>query len=144
MPSRPERPRVVELFAAPLLGVLGLAEVLVPFESRSGSGSEVACASAVAVVAVSLLWCRRRPGLPAVVFAAAWLAVLVLTGSFFVLFYGHLLTLLVFLFMTVRYGEGRVPLLGGGIVAGFFLGLDVFSSQLRSPGELSPTGRWGS
>ena len=46
------RPRAVELLAAPLLGALGVAEVVVPFESRTGTGSVPACVAAVVVVAV--------------------------------------------------------------------------------------------
>jgi len=130
------RPRPVELVAAPLLGALGVAEVLVPFGSRAGTGSEAACTAAVLVVAVALLWCRRAPEVPAVVFALAWPLALLPTGSFFILFYGHLMTMVLFLFMAVRYGPGRVAWLGVGIVVGFFLGLDVFSAQMREPGEL--------
>jgi len=130
------RPRAVELLAAPLLGVLGVAEVVVPFGSRTGSGSVPACVAAVVAVAVSLLWCRRVPWVPLPVFAVAWLLALVPTGSVFVLFYGGLATVLLVLFMCLRYGEGRVPALGAGVVAGFFLAIDVFSSQMRSPGEL--------
>jgi signal transduction histidine kinase len=130
------RPRAVELLAASVLGVLGVAEVVVPFASRTGAGSEAACAGAVAVTAVSFLWCRRRPWLPPVVFAAAWLLVLASTGSLFILFYGHLVALMVLLFMSVRFGEEPVPLLGLGVTVGFFLGLDIFSEEMRSPGEL--------
>ncbi|QZY29549.1 sensor histidine kinase [Nocardioides coralli] len=130
------RPRLVELVAAGLLGVLGVGEVLVPFGSRVGSGSEVASAAAAAVVAVSLLWCRRVPWLPAVVFAVAWPLALLPTGSVFILFYGQLAPLLVVLFLTVRYGEGRVPALGAGVVVASFVAIDVFSTEMRSPGEL--------
>lgn len=130
------RPRAIEQLGAVALGVLGVAEVLVPFGSRAGSGSEPVCAAAVTVVAVSLLWCRRAPQVPVVVFAIAWALALVLTGSIFILFYGHLMTMTLFLFMAVRYGRGRVPWLGVGVVGGFFLGLDVFSEQMRQPGEL--------
>ncbi len=130
------RPRAVELLAASVLGVLGVAEVVVPFTSRAGAGSEAACAGAVAATAVSLLWCRRRPWLPPVVFAAAWLLVLVSTGSVFILFYGHLATLMMLLFMSVRYGERHAPLLGLGVTVAFFLGIDIFSDEMRSPGEL--------
>ena len=131
------RPRVVELAATLLIGGVGLAEVLVPFESRVGSGSETTSAVAVAVVAVSLLWCRRRPWLPAVAFAAAWLGALVLSGSMFVLFYGQLLPILIFLFMALRYGREWVPWLGAGTVVVFFLGLDLFSEEMRSPAEIA-------
>ena len=130
------RPRAVELLAAPVLGVLGVAEVVVPFTSRAGAGSETACAAAVAVTAVSMLWCRRRPWLPTLVFAASWLLVLAFTGSIFILFYGQLAALLLLLFMSVRYGEGHAPLLGLGVTLGFFLGIDIFSEEMRSPGEL--------
>ena len=136
MEIRPGRPRVVELVAAPLLGGLGLAELLVPFGSRTGSGSEAACATAMAVVALSLLWCRRRPQVPALVFAVAWLLVVLLTGSMFILFYGQLMVIVLFLFMTVRYGAGRVPWLGVGLVAAFFVGIAVLNPEMRSPAEL--------
>ena len=130
------RPRLVELAAAPLLGGLGVAEVLVPFGSRAGSGSETACAIAVVVVAVSVLWCRRRPLVPLSVFGIAWAVVALLTGSMFILFFGQLLTVLVLLFIAVRYGEGRTPPAAVVVVAGFFLTLDVLSEEMRSPGEL--------
>lgn len=130
------RPRVVELLAAPLLGALGVAEVVVPLGSRTGSGSVPACVGAVVAVAVALLWCRRVPWVPLVAFAGAWLLALIPTGSVFVLFYGGLSTILLVLFMCVRYGEGRVPVLGVGGTVGFFLAIDVFSPEMRSPGEL--------
>jgi signal transduction histidine kinase len=130
------RPRAIELLAAVVLGTLGVAEVLVPFGSRAGSGSEPVCAAAVALVALSLVWCRRVPQVPVVVFAVVWLLALVPTGSIFILFYGHLMTMTLFLFMAVRHGQGRVPWLGIGVVGAFFVGLDVFSEQMRAPGEL--------
>jgi len=133
---RPGRPRAVELAAAPLIGALGVAEVLVPFGSRAGSGSEVGCAIAVVIVAVSTLWCRRRPLVPLGTFGAAWALAAAASGSVFILFYGQLVTVLVLLFMAVRFGEGRVPALGAGLVAGFFLAVDILSSTMRSPGEL--------
>jgi signal transduction histidine kinase len=119
-----------------LLGALGVAEVLVPFGSRAGSGSDLGCSLAVVAVAVSLLWCRRAPWFPAVVFAVAWISALLASGSIYILFYGHLAPLLVVLFLCLRFGEGRVPALGAGVVVGFFLAIDVFSTQMRSPGEL--------
>ncbi len=131
------RPRAIELLGAVVLGMLGVAEVLVPFGSRAGSGSEPVCAAAVTVVAVSLLLCRRAPQVPVVVFAVAWLLALAATGSIFILFYGHLMMMTLFLFMAVRYGRGRVPWLGVGVVGGFLLGLDVLSEQMRQPGELA-------
>ncbi len=136
MEARPGRPRAVELVAAPLLGALGAAELLVPFGSRVGSGSEIGCAVALVVVACSVLWCRRRPLVPVVTFGVSWAMAALVTGSIYILFYGQLVTLLVLLFMAVRFGEGRVPALGAGLVAGFFLAVDVLSSTMRSPGEL--------
>jgi len=132
----PGRPRLVELLAAALFGILGVAEVLAPFGSRAGSGSEVGSAAAVTLVALSLLWCRRAPWLPAVVFALAWLLALLLSGSIFILFYGQLMPRVLFVFMAVRYDAGRVPWLGVGVVVLFFLGLDVFSDEMREPAEL--------
>lgn len=127
----------MELIAAPLLGALGLAEVLVPFSSRVGSGSEAASVAAVTVVATSLLWVRRAPWVPTVVFAFAWLLVMVTSGSIFILFYGQFTTMLVFLYMGTRYGRGRTPVVAIAVVATFFVALAVFSDELRSPSELT-------
>ena len=128
-------PRAVELAAAPLLGALGVAELLVPFGSRAGSGSEVGCAIAVVVVAVSTLWCRRQPLVPLVTFGAAWALAAMVSGSVFILFYGQLATVLVLLSWRCasgRDGSPRSAPAGGG----FFLAIDILSSTMRSPGEL--------
>jgi len=59
------------------------------------------------------------------------------SGSLFLLFYGHFTTMLLFLFMSTRYGRGRTPVVGLVVVASFFVALAVFSEEMRSPGELT-------
>ncbi len=130
------RPRVVELVAVALLGGLGAAEVLVPFGSRAGSGSAAVDAAAVTAVAASLWWVRRAPWLPLAVFATAWPTAVLVAGSVHLLFYGQLCTVLLVLFMCLRFGGGRVPVVAVATVAGFFLAVDVLVPEMRSPGEL--------
>lgn len=129
------RPRPVELLLAVSLGVAGVAEVVVPFESRQGSGSVAGTAGVTALVALALLWARREPLVPVVVLAVSW-AALELAGAAFITFYGGLLPLLAILFMAVRFGRGRTPAAGTALAAGFLLALDIREPSMRTPPEL--------
>jgi signal transduction histidine kinase len=129
------RPRPVELLLGVGLGIVGVAEVVVPFESRTGSGSVVWTAAVTALVGVALLWSRRQPLVPVVVIGISW-SVLELAGASFITFYGGFLPLLATLFMAVRFGRGRTPVAGSVLAFGFLVAIDVFEPSMRHPAEL--------
>jgi signal transduction histidine kinase len=118
------------------LSIVGSGEVLVPFSSRTGSGSAVWSTAGVLAVAVSLLWCRRRPLVPLAAFPLIQVTTHVLPGSTYLLFYGQFLPFLLTLFLAVRHvARRRLPwALATGAVT-LLLG-DLFVAELRDPGEL--------
>jgi signal transduction histidine kinase len=124
----------VELLLFALCAGLGTAEVLVPFTSREGHGSEPLAVAAVLMVAGCLLWCRRVPLLPVVAMPLVWGPVAL--GGTFVLFYGQMVPLQVATFMVARFGRGRAPLYGAAVVAAELLTIDLLVPYLQEPGEI--------
>jgi signal transduction histidine kinase len=132
--ARIGRPRRVEVVLALLCAGLGAAEVLVPFASRQGSGSEPLATVGVLCVAAGLLASRRRPLLSLLVVPLIW-GPMALIGTF-VLFYGQFVPLSMATFMVARFGAGRRPLVGAAVVAGCLLTIDLFVPTMQAPSEI--------
>ena len=128
-------PRTVDAMICVVVVASGLAEVLVPLESRQGDGNATLTSVQVVVLGAALWWRRTRP-LPAsaVVFGGIWL--LDLFGSAYVLFYGGLVPMVVATFSVARYGRGREPYVGGALAAATMLYADITIGLLQSVGEL--------
>ncbi len=112
----------------------GLAEVLVPLESRQGDGNATLTSIQVVILG-SALWWRRTYPLPsaAVVFGGVWL--LDLFGSSYLLFYGGLVPLVVATFSVARHGRGREPYVGAALCVAAMLYADLTIESLQSVGE---------
>jgi len=128
-------PRPLEVGLAALLGALGVAEVLVPFSSRQGSGSVAGALTGVCCVAVLMLQCRRRPLGVLVGFPVVWATIAVLAPTF-TLFYGQFLPFEVTVFLVARFGRGRIALAGAALAAACLLGVDLTVRELQEPGEI--------
>jgi signal transduction histidine kinase len=133
--------RTVDALICVVLLVAGLAEVLLPMDSRQGEGSVVVSTAQVVVVTVALWWRRSHP-LPTVVvvFAGIWLTDLLwltgVTGASYVLFYGQFVPMMVATFSVARYGRARQPYVGGAIAAATLLYADFFIEELQGAGEI--------
>ena len=128
-------PRPVELALAVLALVLGVAEVLVPFESRHGNGSAATTVAAVGVVSGALLWTRRQPLVAVLAMPLAW-GTAALVAPPYILFYGAFVPLQIAVFMGARFTRARGPLLTGLIAATSLLVVDLLVPSMRIPNEL--------
>ena len=128
-------PTRVEVALAAGVAVAGLAELLVPFSSRQGSGPQWSSSVAVCLVSLSLLWVRRVPLVPLVGFLVIE-ALGRLAGATYVLFYGQLVPFLIAVFFVARYQVGRLRWVGAGVAALVLLGIDLFIPELADPNEI--------
>ena len=128
-------PRPVELALATLVLVLGVAEVLVPFESRQGNGNEATTVAAVGVVSAALLWARRQPLVAVLAMPLVWGAA-TLVATPYILFYGAFVPLQIAVFMGARFSRGRGPLLTGLVTVTSLLAVDLLAPSMRVPNEL--------
>ena len=115
--------------------VLGVAEALVPFESRQGHGNEATTIAAVSVVSIALLWARRQPLVTVVAMPLAWGAA-ALVAAPYILFYGAFVPLQIAVFMAARFSRGRGPLLTALIAVTSLLAVDLLVPSMRMPNEL--------
>jgi signal transduction histidine kinase len=125
----------VELALGVLALVLGVAEALVPFESRQGDGHEGTTIAAVGVVSAALLWTRRQPLVAVLAMPLAWGAA-ALVAAPYILFYGAFVPLQIAVFMGARFSRGRGPLLTGLIAVASLLAVDLLVPSMRIPNEL--------
>lgn len=126
---------VVDGALAVVVGVLGLAEIWVPFPSVQGDGSRV-LTSVVVVALAGMLALRRRWPLPvAVGVLACWPVVFAIT-PLLVLFFGQFLPMTVAVFSVARYGRGREPWIGAAAAATSLLAIDLLVEVLQDPSEI--------
>jgi signal transduction histidine kinase len=125
----------VELALATLVLILGVAEALVPFESRQGIGNAATTVTAVGASAAALLWARRQPLVSVLAMPLAW-GVAALVAAPYVLFYGAFVPLQIAVFMGARFSRGRGPLLTGLVAVVSLLAVDLLVPSMRVPNEL--------
>lgn len=129
-------PHLFDAGLALALTAVGVAEVLVPFSSRQGDGSELVACVAVVVRGVGLAQRRARP-LASLLVVLATFPVFGLMGGTYVLFYGQAVMFGVALFSVARYGPPRHAVAGVAATAVTLLGADLTVSQLQEPNEIA-------
>ncbi|WP_240917254.1 sensor histidine kinase [Nocardioides sp. HDW12B] len=125
----------LDLALAVGLTAMGLLELWVPFESAQGGGSRTVGTLGVLVMTVPLAARRTAPLLTAAVVVPA-LPLLHAVGSLPVLFWGGFVPIVVATFSVARHGRGREPFVGGALVAGCLLVIDLTVPELQSPSEI--------
>ena len=125
-------PRLFDLGFALALTVVGLAEVLVPFNSRQGDGSELIACLGVAVRGLALTQRRTRP-LAAALVVLASLPLVAWAGGGYVLFYGQAVMIEVALYAVARYAPMRQAVVG--VACGAILLLGRGPDCSRAPGR---------
>ncbi len=129
------RRHLFDVGLAVVVGVVGLAEVWVPFSSVQGDGSAAATTVAVVLSALAVSQRRRHP-LPAqLVVLFSWFAVMAVSTTL-VTFFGQFVTMGIAVFSTARHGRGREPLVGAAAAALALLGVDLLVPELQTPGEI--------
>jgi signal transduction histidine kinase len=127
--------RLFDVCLAAVVTAVGLAELLLPFDSRQGSGSEILNAILIVLVGITLTQRRTFPLLAGVAVLWSWPIVFLIT-PLYVLFFGQFVPMAVAVFSMARHGRGRVPYLGAAAGAATLLYFDLFVSVLQAPGEI--------
>ncbi len=125
----------LDLALAVGLTVMGLLELWVPFESVQGDGSKVAGSIGVLLMTLPLVARRTAPVLATAVVVSA-LPLLHAAGALPVLFWGGFVPIVVATFSVARHGTGRQPFVGGAMVAGCLVLIDLTVTELQSPSEI--------
>ncbi|GAA4431930.1 histidine kinase [Georgenia halophila] len=128
-------PRLVDALVAAVVLLSGLAEIWVPFSSRTGDGHLVASTLQVAALAAAV-WFRRKRPLTAVAVGSVAMVAFHAADVVHLLFYGQLLPLVLLSFAVARYGEGKRAYLGGGLIAAVMIYADLTIPGLGGAGEL--------
>lgn len=115
--------------------VTGVAEVWVPFESRTGTGDPGWSTLQVLVMAGALLLRRGRP-LVATVLTCVAMAGFHAADVAYLLFNGQFVPLALVTFAVARHGRGRVPVVGGGLVAATLVHADLTIAEMGDPSEI--------
>ncbi len=127
--------RVVDGALVLVVLAAGLAEIWVPFASRSGNGDPGWSTLQVLIMAGALWWRRPHPVVAAAVACAA-MAAFHAAGVAYLLFNGQLVPLLLLTFAVARYGRGREPYLGGAIIAATMVYGDLTIPELGGASEM--------
>jgi signal transduction histidine kinase len=127
--------RAFDLALGGVLAAAGVAETLVPFSSRQGTGSSALTCAAAVVGGVALTQRRTHP-LAAAVTVFGSLAVAQVLGPVYLLFYGQAVVIGVAVFSVIRYAPVRQAWWGFGLGALTVLGADLTMPLLRPPEEL--------
>lgn len=131
------RGRAVDVAVAGLVATVGLLEVWVPFESRTGQGSELTSTVGVLWFALHLSQRRARPWV-ALAGLLVWPLLGVLEGGdgLHLLFFGQLVPMLVLVYTVARHGTGAHRWVGTGATVLFLAVADLFVPLLQTPNEL--------
>ena len=129
------RSRAFDIALASVVVAAGLAEILVPLESRDGAGSLTAGVLAVLVAGLALTQRRTFP-LPAGLVVLVSIPIIDAFAPTYVLFFGQFVPMAFAVFAMARYGEGRVPFVGAAAGAGTLLYFDLFVPELQDATEV--------
>lgn len=131
------RQRAADVVVAVLVAAVGLAEIWVPFESRSGDGSNWVSTAGVLLFATALALRRARPW-----WSLVGLLVWPILGTVFgashmhLLFLGQLVPVMILAFTIARHGRGRYLWVASAAVVAFITLADLFVPLLSEPSEL--------
>lgn len=128
-------PRLVDALISGVVLLVGLAEIWVPLESRSGDGSAAATTVQLIIVCAALLARRSNPLICAVVVVAAFLGFASL-GLSYVDFVGQFVPLMLAAFAVARHATGNGPYVGAAIVGLGLLGGDLLIPELQDASEI--------
>jgi signal transduction histidine kinase len=125
-----------DIALACLVGVFALAEVWVPLDSVTATGSPVVTTIGIAVEVV-LLALRRRIPIVLVGIPIIWTVLAITTGGHLqVAFWGQLVALCIALYSIARHGTPReIAIVAGSAAVMLILG-DLFLPPLRAPEEI--------
>ncbi|WP_165821166.1 sensor histidine kinase [Nocardioides gansuensis] len=129
------RAHAVDALLVAVVLAAGLAEVWVPFESRTGDGDPLLTSLQVGLIAAALWWRRTQP-LPALAVVCAAMFGFHAAGVAYLLFNGQFVPLVVMTFAVARHGRGRVPYVGGAVVVGTMLYADLTIPDFGDVSEL--------
>jgi signal transduction histidine kinase len=127
--------RVFDVVLALGVTIVGLAEIWVPFQSRSGDGSPIVT-SVFTVLAGMALVMRRRYPLPTLVVVVLVVFGGDVVGPMYLLFFGGFVPIAIAVFSAARHGRGRVPWMAAGVAAVALLVVDLVVEELQSPSEI--------
>lgn len=127
---------LADAMLAVAVGLVGIAEVWVPFDSVQGTGSPVVSTIGIVICAVLLAFRRAKPivlvGLP-----LTWVVLgLITAADVQTLFFGQLVPLYLALFSATRYGSRRVVIAVCAAIAGTVALADLFVPELQGPSEM--------
>ena len=135
-PALPLSPaRLFDVGLALALTAVGVAEVLVPFTSRQGDGSQLVACVGVVLRGMALTQRRTHP-LAAALGVFATLPVVALAGGGYVLFYGQAVMIEVALYAVARYAPMRQALLGVAAGAVLLFAADLTVPELQDANEI--------
>lgn len=126
---------LVDGLLAGVVGVLGLAEIWVPFPSVLGEGSRGLTSGVVVALACLLAFRRRWPLSIAVAVLAVWPVVFAIEPVL-VLFFGQFVPMTVAVFSVARHGRGRQPWYGAAAAAAALLFMDLRVDVLQDVSEI--------
>lgn len=127
---------VQDVAVAALVGLMGMLEIWVPFESVQGNPAPVHGSIAVVCCAILLAFRRARPILLLCV-PLVWVALGVsLGGDIPVLFFGQLVPFVVVLYSAARHATPRIALIVCGTTLATVVATDLTVPELQGPEEL--------
>lgn len=129
------RHRFTDLALAIAVTAAGVAEVLVPLESRQGDGSLATSLIACLVAGLALVVRRQHP-LPVAALALGIWPVVWLASPPYVMFFGQFVPMGVALYSVARHGQGRAPAHGAALGAATLLFVDLFVDELQDASEI--------
>jgi signal transduction histidine kinase len=127
---------VGDVALAAALAALGIAEVVVPFSSRQGSGSGWWTCVGTVGMCVVLAFRRLWPG-PVAVAVLLAMPVTYAVHQTYVLFFGQFVVLGVAAFTAARYGRGREPAYAAAATVLTLLFIDLRIPVMQEPGEIA-------
>lgn len=119
-----------------LLALLGLAEVWLPMESVTGTGSPIVSTVGVIWFAAHLCLRRARPWVALAGFAVWPVLGLAQAGALQILFLGQLVPLTVLVYSLARHGVGAIRWVAPVCAMAVLALADLAVPSLRDPGEL--------